>query len=87
MGKHDYTWVFVADMKDLSILEDLDRPNEHLSSVWALMPSASPKPRSLADDPKGSRFAKFIADKQFLKQTSPLDKTAFGSPKILPSKM
>ncbi|KAK1415579.1 hypothetical protein QVD17_31362 [Tagetes erecta] len=78
---------FSKDMKDLSILEDLDRPNEHLSSVWALMPPVSPKPRSRADDPKGSRFAKFLADKQLLKQTSPLDKTGLGSPKILPSKM
>ncbi|KAI3814894.1 hypothetical protein L1987_14541 [Smallanthus sonchifolius] len=70
---------FSKDMKDLSILEDLDRPNQHLSSVWALMPPASPNPRSHGDDLKGSRFAKFIAQK-----TSPPD---FASSKLLPSKL
>lgn len=72
-------------MNDISILEDLDRPNEHLSAVWALMPPVSPKPKSRGEDvkdPKGSRFAKFIADKQLLKQTSPP-----GPPKVLPSKL
>ncbi|RZC65332.1 hypothetical protein C5167_009020 [Papaver somniferum] len=32
-----------ADMKDLLILEILDKPNENLSSVWALLPPVSPK--------------------------------------------
>ncbi|KAJ0808568.1 putative peptidase S1C, peptidase S1, PA clan, peptidase S1, PA clan, chymotrypsin-like protein [Helianthus annuus] len=79
-----------VDMKDLSILEDLDRPNEHLSAVWALMPPVSPKPRSRGDgikDPKGSRFAKFIAETQLLKPTSPPDKTGLDSSKVLPSKL
>lgn len=75
--------MYVADMKDLSILEDLDRPNEYLSSVWALMPSASPKPRT-SEVTKGSRFAKFIAERQeLLKQIPPPDKTDIGSSKLL----
>ncbi|KAK9058004.1 hypothetical protein SSX86_022844 [Deinandra increscens subsp. villosa] len=73
---------FSKDMKNLSILEELDRTNEHMSSVWALMP-----PRSHGDhikETKGSRFTKFIADNQFLKKTSP---AALGSSKLLPSKL
>ncbi|XP_057948608.1 glyoxysomal processing protease, glyoxysomal [Malania oleifera] len=66
---------FSKDMQDLSLLHDLDKPNEHLSSVWALMPSLSQKPdpslpnipHSLLEDGnkqgKGSRFAKFVAEK------------------------
>ncbi|KAD3337799.1 hypothetical protein E3N88_33320 [Mikania micrantha] len=76
---------FSKDMKDLSILEDLDRPNEHLSSVWALMPA-----RSHGDDikdTKGSRFAKFIAEKQLVKHASQPDKTGLGSSKLFPSKL
>ncbi|KAI3740695.1 hypothetical protein L2E82_31166 [Cichorium intybus] len=71
---------FSKDMKDISILKDLDKPNEHLSSVWALMPPASPELPGLPEennikDTKGSKFAKFIAEQQELvKQTSPLDK-------------
>lgn len=34
---------FSKEMKDLSILEILDKPNENLSSVWALLPPVSPK--------------------------------------------
>ncbi|KAI3994776.1 hypothetical protein MKX01_037327 [Papaver californicum] len=34
---------FSKEMKDLSILEILDKPNENLSSVWALLPPISPK--------------------------------------------
>ncbi|XP_024982804.1 glyoxysomal processing protease, glyoxysomal isoform X2 [Cynara cardunculus var. scolymus] len=81
---------FSKDMKDLSILEDLDRPNEHLSSVWALMPPLSPKPDPPLPDKetKGSRFAKFIAQRQqMLKQTSPSDKMDRDSSKFLPSKL
>ncbi|KAJ9566448.1 hypothetical protein OSB04_002414 [Centaurea solstitialis] len=86
---------FSKDMKDLSILEDLDRPNEHLSSVWALMPPlSSPKPTpplpagDNIKDAKGSRFAKFIAQRQqLLKQTSPSDKMVPDSSKFLPSKL
>ncbi|KAK9058005.1 hypothetical protein SSX86_022845 [Deinandra increscens subsp. villosa] len=74
---------FSKDMKNLSILEELDRTNEHMSSVWALMP-----PRSHGDhikETKGSRFTKFIADNQLLKKTSP---AALGSSKLLlPSKL
>lgn len=86
---------FSKDMKDLSILEDLDGPNEHLSSVWALMPPLSPKPTpplppgdNNIKDTKGSRFAKFIAERQqLLKQTSSSDKMDRDSSKFLPSKL
>ncbi|KAI3936936.1 hypothetical protein MKX01_015151 [Papaver californicum] len=33
---------FSKEMKDLSILEILDKPNENLSSVWAMLPPISP---------------------------------------------
>ncbi|OVA00367.1 hypothetical protein BVC80_1183g63 [Macleaya cordata] len=70
---------FSKDMQDLSILQILDKPNENLSSVWALMPPLSPRPvpvppfldppKSLAEantkdgKEKGSRFAKFISER------------------------
>ncbi|GAV86396.1 Trypsin_2 domain-containing protein, partial [Cephalotus follicularis] len=66
---------FARDMQDFSLLQNLDLPNEHLSLVWALMPPLSPKPdRPLPNLPpfplddhnkagKGSRFAKFIAER------------------------
>ena len=78
-------------MKDLSILKDLDKPNEHLSSVWALMPPVSTNPRPEGDnikDTKGSTFAKFIAERRHLfKQTSPPEKTDPDRSKVVPSKL
>ncbi|CAH2034150.1 unnamed protein product [Thlaspi arvense] len=71
---------FAEDMQNMEILQTLDQPNEELSSIWALMPSLSPKPnpkteQSLPNLPKllkdgnnkqkkGSQFAKFIAETQ-----------------------
>ncbi|KAA8515230.1 hypothetical protein F0562_018540 [Nyssa sinensis] len=91
---------FSKDMQDLSLLEDLDRPNEHLSLAWALMPPLSPKPGpSLPDlpkslpgdnnkDGKGSRFAKFIAERhEVLKNTAQLGKVERHSSKFIPSKL
>ncbi|KAL8468062.1 hypothetical protein ACS0TY_031350 [Phlomoides rotata] len=68
---------FSKDMQDITILEELDKPNENLSSVWALMPPLYPKPEPLPDMPKygaednskgvkGTRFTKFIADRNEL---------------------
>ncbi|KAM7254728.1 hypothetical protein ACFE04_019969 [Oxalis oulophora] len=69
---------FSRGMQDFSLLKILDQPNEHLSSVWSLMPPVSPKsdpplpnvPRLLPEDSnkerKGSRFAKFIAERDEL---------------------
>ncbi|KAL5730420.1 hypothetical protein ACHQM5_003242 [Ranunculus cassubicifolius] len=67
---------FSKDATDVAILQDLDKPNENLSSVWALMPPLSPKqvpaflhqpPDSLPEknptEKKGSRFANFIAER------------------------
>ncbi|KAF5179854.1 Glyoxysomal processing protease, glyoxysomal [Thalictrum thalictroides] len=66
---------FSEEMQDLSILQELDQPSEHLSSVWALMPPLSSRqdrpfihqPDSLSKESnkeeKGSRFAKFIAER------------------------
>ncbi|CAA7015742.1 unnamed protein product [Microthlaspi erraticum] len=71
---------FAEDMQNVEILQTLDQPNEELSSIWALMPSLSPKPKpnteqSLPNLPKifkdgnekqkkGSQFAKFISETQ-----------------------
>lgn len=59
-----------ADMQNLSLLQQLDRPNKELSLVWAMMPPISPDPDPGVDDllkkgeekkqSKGSQFAKFI---------------------------
>lgn len=86
-------------MKDLTILEELDMPNEHLSSVWALMPPLYPKPEPLPDIPKfpaednskgtkGSRFAKFIADRnELLKTTAQHGMTGSFTNDLIPSKL
>jgi len=70
-------------MRNTSLLQNLDRPNEHLSSIWALMPPLSPKPRpplpSLPESilydyekqVKGSRFAKFIDEREKLFRGTP----------------
>lgn len=88
-----------TDMQDLSLLRILDQPNEHLSSVWALMPQLSPKPPPLPELPqsppednnkeeKGSRFAKFMAERQeLLKKSGQLGKVDRLSDKIIPSKL
>ncbi|VFQ78477.1 unnamed protein product [Cuscuta campestris] len=76
-------------MSDLSLLEYLDKPDEQLSAVWALAPplSSKPNPSFLLNPPllpqdgggggkeaKGSRFAKFIADrKEWLKKEPQVD--------------
>ncbi|KAK7840619.1 glyoxysomal processing protease [Quercus suber] len=90
---------FSEDMQDLSLLQILDQPNEHLSSVWALMPPLSPKPPPLPNLPqsllednnkegKGSRFAKFMAERQeLLKKSIQLRKIERLSNEIIPSKL
>ncbi|KAL8108054.1 glyoxysomal processing protease, glyoxysomal isoform X2 [Apium graveolens] len=90
---------FSKDMKDISLLEDLDKPNEYISSVWALVPPLTPKPGpnlpdppefqsgDIAKDVKGSRFAKFMAERQeMLKKASESDKVDSSFTKFLPSK-
>ncbi|GLT82838.1 hypothetical protein SLE2022_011740 [Rubroshorea leprosula] len=67
---------FARDMQDFSLLQNLDQPNEHLSSVWSLMPPSRPRPgpnlaQSRLEDNnnkegKGSRFTKFIAERNEL---------------------
>lgn len=90
---------FSKDMQGLSLLRSLDQPNEHLSSVWALMPQLSPKPPPLPElrqslpeennkEEKGSRFAKFMAERQeLLKKSVQLGKVVRLSDKIIPSKL
>ncbi|XP_021911111.1 glyoxysomal processing protease, glyoxysomal isoform X2 [Carica papaya] len=91
---------FARDMSDLSLLQNLDQPNKHLSSIWALMPPLSSKPKSpspnlpesLMEDHKkegrGSRFSKFIAERhEILKGSSPFGKAEGFSNVHLPSKL
>lgn len=82
-------------MQDLSPLQNLDQPNEQLSSVWTLMPPLSPKPghpppnrphTQIEDnnrkEGKGSRFAKFIAERnKMLKRST----AQFGKVERLPN--
>ncbi|KAK4347178.1 hypothetical protein RND71_033517 [Anisodus tanguticus] len=87
---------FAEDMQDLSPLEYLDKPDEQLSSVWALTPPLSSKqspsllhlpmlPRGGSnDDAKGSKFAKFIADQEaMLKSATQLGKVERLSNKLV----
>lgn len=66
-----------AAESDWSRLEELDKPNEQLAAVWALVPPTPPRPSPLRPpsrpgfeevDPeqgrqKGSRFAEFMKEK------------------------
>ncbi|KAK8952359.1 Glyoxysomal processing protease, glyoxysomal [Platanthera zijinensis] len=57
-----------SETRDATLLEFLDRPNELLSSVWALVPAESkrlePGPESKKHgEGKGSRFSQFLAEK------------------------
>lgn len=87
-------------MKDFSPLQNLDQPNELLLSLWALMPPLSPKPGPPLNLPqpilednnnkerKGSRFAKFIAEKnELLKKSAQFGKVEGLPNPILPSKL
>lgn len=80
-------------MQDLSLLNELDQPNRHVSSIWALIPPLSPKPgpSSLEDNAeggKGSRFAKFIAERsEVLKKASQLHKVDRISNDVVQSKL
>ncbi|KAL7130002.1 hypothetical protein ABFS83_13G104800 [Erythranthe nasuta] len=93
---------FSKDMQDFTILEELEKPNEHLSSVWALMPPLYPKPDPVPDiqkfpieenikgTTKGSRFAKFIADRnELLNKTDErgMARSSFTNDLIIPSKL
>nr|XP_048332584.1 glyoxysomal processing protease, glyoxysomal isoform X5 [Ziziphus jujuba var. spinosa] len=91
-------FMFSKDMQDLSLLQVLDQTNKHLSSVWALMPPLSPKPPPLPNlpqalledenrDGKGSRFAKFIAERQKFTKPVQLSKAAKQFNEILRSKL
>ncbi|MED6174800.1 hypothetical protein PIB30_072388 [Stylosanthes scabra] len=90
---------FSKDMQNLSVLEILDEPNEYLSSVWALMRPSTPKhhpipgpPQSLIDkkskEEKGSRFAKFIAErKNIFSGSSQVGKSGVLPKEVVPSKL
>ncbi|KAL1335908.1 hypothetical protein HN51_030344 [Arachis hypogaea] len=90
---------FSKDMQNLSVLRILDEPNEYLSSVWALMRPSTPKhhpipgpPQSLIDkkskDEKGSRFAKFIAErKDIFSGSSQVGKSGVLPKEVVPSKL
>ena len=94
-------FVFLTtEMRDIALLQNLDQPNEDLSSVWALMPPLSPKPspplstlpESILQDNdkqvKGSRFAKFIAERdKLLRGSTQLGKAGSISNVIFPSKL
>ncbi|KDP20992.1 hypothetical protein JCGZ_21463 [Jatropha curcas] len=69
---------FARDMMDISLLQNLDQPNEDLSSVWALMPRLSPEPSPIlpilpednSKHGKGSKFAKFMAERERVLRSS-----------------
>ncbi|KAI4296775.1 hypothetical protein L6164_036700 [Bauhinia variegata] len=84
---------FSQDMQDLSLLQILDEPNEYLSSIWALTRSESPKlpslPQSLMENDskerKGSRFAKFIAERKEV--FNPPSQVGKSPNMVIPSKL
>ncbi|KAH9748766.1 glyoxysomal processing protease [Citrus sinensis] len=90
---------FARDMQEVSLLRKLDEPNKHLASVWALMPPLSPKqgpslpdlPQAALEDNiegKGSRFAKFIAERrEVLKHSTQVGNAERVSGEIFRSKL
>ncbi|WCJ27070.1 protease-related [Euphorbia peplus] len=91
---------FAREMKNIALLEDLDQPNQQISSVWALIPPLSPKPiprlpklldSLLGDDEKrekGSKFSTFMAERNKLLRTSTRsNKVENMSNEIIPSKL
>ncbi|KAG9439202.1 hypothetical protein H6P81_019367 [Aristolochia fimbriata] len=86
-----------SETLDESFLHVMDQPDKSLSAVWALMPPAPSGKQSQSDpgipssitehkkEQKGSRFAKFLAEKQA--ETSFTDKKIGIHAQILPSKM
>ncbi|KAK7331953.1 hypothetical protein VNO80_28698 [Phaseolus coccineus] len=85
---------FSKAMEDLSLLQILDEPNECLSSIWALMRPSYPNPHPMHDPPqsatdnkskeKGSRFAKFIAER---KDVFNVGESGVLSKEVVPSKL
>lgn len=87
-------------MEDVSLLQDLDKPNKQLSSVWDLMPQLSPEqdptlpgglPRTLLEDGKkegrGSRFAKFLIENDLLRRSREMSEEGKLRGGTLPSKL
>ena len=50
-------------MTDERVLMVLDKPDVLLSSIWALVPPPQPHEDLKGKGEKGSRFAKFLADR------------------------
>ncbi|XP_068654485.1 glyoxysomal processing protease, glyoxysomal isoform X3 [Aristolochia californica] len=86
-----------SETSDESFLHVMDKPDESLSAVWALMPPAPSGKQSRTDsglpfsvlehkkEQKGSRFAKFLAERQA--ETSLSDNKTGVRAEVLPSKM
>ncbi|XP_074269905.1 glyoxysomal processing protease, glyoxysomal isoform X2 [Silene latifolia] len=64
-GALEPLFIFAKDVRDVTLLQQLDRPNLELASVWAMMPKISPEPEPLFRG-KGSQFAKFMHEQQEL---------------------
>ncbi|XP_065878364.1 glyoxysomal processing protease, glyoxysomal isoform X2 [Euphorbia lathyris] len=91
---------FAREMQNSALLQNLDQPNQQISSVWALIPPLSPKPipplpkllDSLPKDDdkqeKGSKFAKFMAERnKILRSSTQFGKVDSISNEICPSKL
>ncbi|KAL2931860.1 Glyoxysomal processing protease glyoxysomal [Bienertia sinuspersici] len=85
---------FAKDMQNRSLLQQLDRPNKELTSMWAMMP---PDPDTGLDNllrkdeekqSKGSQFAKFINErKELLRKSHHLNTMQDLSRDTIPSKL
>lgn len=92
-------FIFAKDMQNISLLQQLDRPNKGLGSIWAMMPPISPNPgpslpgvadlvKDKEDKAKGSRFAKFINERQELfRKSNHLNTVQDLSRDTIPSKL
>lgn len=79
---------FLAENEEPAILEQLDKPNKVLSSVWALAPSSSQfidNPPEKGGEEKVMEFSKFLSNKQATLKSSTDLKELFK--RMMPSKM
>ncbi|KAK9706720.1 hypothetical protein RND81_07G147400 [Saponaria officinalis] len=93
-------FMFAKDMQDMTFLQQLDRPNSELASVWAMMPKISPEPDPLLHDMndmlgkhkeqhrKGTQFAKFMNERQeLLRKSRPQNPVQDLTRDTIPSKL
>ncbi|KAL9243618.1 hypothetical protein vseg_017483 [Gypsophila vaccaria] len=99
-GALEPLFIFAKDMQDMTLLQQLDRPNSELASVWAMTPKISLEPdppvhgtndilgSHTEQQGKGSQFAKFMNERQeLLRKSRPQNPAKDLTRDTIPSKL